>query len=154
MRYNEHEQGERDELARTVKATPKPTGARIDKLRWIVEHHQAARVDGCYVDAFTASACVAVRPSPPCPCGGWRRSPSSSRREAEVVATLKMNDAIAQAVDRQDARLAGAIVDRLRDAGFTYSRVLARVQEVRPQVTQADWDDLMAACDELESEDS
>jgi hypothetical protein len=57
---DDNEQHHRDELARTVKATPKPTGTRIEKLRAIVKAHQAARVDGCFVDAFTANACVTV----------------------------------------------------------------------------------------------
>ena len=58
--FTPEEQTHRDELARAVKGTRKPTGSRIEKLRWIVREHQAARVDGAYVDAFTASAIVKV----------------------------------------------------------------------------------------------
>lgn len=59
MIFDRDEQTHRDDLANAIKGT-KPTGTRIEKLRWIVEHHQAARVDGCFVDAMTARACVEV----------------------------------------------------------------------------------------------
>lgn len=54
------EQKHRDDLARAAKASPKPKGTRIEKLRSIVEDHQASRVEGLYVDAFTASMLVQV----------------------------------------------------------------------------------------------
>ena len=54
------EQQSRDDIARAVKAVPKPKGTRIEKIRAIVEKHQAARVEGLYVDAFTAQMLVAV----------------------------------------------------------------------------------------------
>ena len=60
MIFDRDEQIHRDDLANAIKGGAKPTGTRIEKLRWIVEHHQSARVDGCFVDALTAQACVRV----------------------------------------------------------------------------------------------
>lgn len=54
------EQTARDDLARAVRGGHKPTGTRLEKLRWIVEHHQAARVDGAFVDVMTARVCPDV----------------------------------------------------------------------------------------------
>jgi hypothetical protein len=59
MIFDEEEQTARDDLAHAVK-TEKPKGTRIEKLRWIVQHQQAARVDGAYVDMLTANVCVKV----------------------------------------------------------------------------------------------
>lgn len=54
-------QDERDDLARTVRATPKPEGeTTIDKVRNIVKSHTASRVGGLYVDAFTAQMVIQV----------------------------------------------------------------------------------------------
>ncbi len=58
--FTPEEQHHRDELARTVKGGHKPTGSRMDKLRWIVREHQAARVDGAFVDAQTANLIVQI----------------------------------------------------------------------------------------------
>lgn len=60
MIFDEEEQTSRDDLAHAVKYTEKPTGTRLEKLRWICKHQQAARVDGAYVDIMTANVCVKV----------------------------------------------------------------------------------------------
>ena len=65
---------------------------------------------------------------------------------------LGMNEAIAQAIDTGNARLAGIIADKLRMHGFTYARVLARVREHRPNVSDAQWEDLMCEADALASQ--
>jgi len=57
---SEEEQTDRDDLAHAVFGTEKPTGSRIERLRWVVEHQQAARIEGAYVDVQTANACVKV----------------------------------------------------------------------------------------------
>lgn len=57
---DEQEQVHRDDLARAVKGTPKPQGTRIEKIRYVVEHHQASRIEGKLVDAFTAQMLVKV----------------------------------------------------------------------------------------------
>lgn len=56
------EQIERDDLAGAIREMTKlPRGTpRIDRLRHIVEHRQAARVEGLLVDGFTASMLVQV----------------------------------------------------------------------------------------------
>lgn len=56
------EQNERDELAGAIRETPKLKRGtpRIERLRHIVEHRQAARVEGLLVDGFTASMLVQV----------------------------------------------------------------------------------------------
>ena len=54
------EQTYRDDVARAVKATPKPKGTRMEKIQSIVDGHQASRVEGLFVDAFTASMLVQV----------------------------------------------------------------------------------------------
>lgn len=53
---------ERSNLAHAVWELPKlPRGTpRIDRLRWIAHHHQAARTEGVLVDATTAHMLVAV----------------------------------------------------------------------------------------------
>lgn len=62
MTHEQAEQIHRDDLARAVKALPKlPRNApRIDRLRRIVEEHQAARVEGKVVDATTANMLVSI----------------------------------------------------------------------------------------------
>lgn len=60
MIFDDDEQTSRDDLAHAVKYTEKPQGTRLEKLRWIVKHQQAARVDGAYVDMMTANVCVKV----------------------------------------------------------------------------------------------
>lgn len=60
MIFDDDEQTSRDDLAHAVKYTEKPSGTRLEKLRWIVKHQQAARVDGAYVDMMTANVCVKV----------------------------------------------------------------------------------------------
>lgn len=56
----EEDQKGRDDLARAVKGGKKPTGTRIEKIRWVFENHQAARVDGVFLDATTASMLVKI----------------------------------------------------------------------------------------------
>jgi hypothetical protein len=60
-RYSE-EQNDRDELAGAIRETPKLKRGtpRIDRLRHIVEHKQAARVEGLLMDLFTASMLVQI----------------------------------------------------------------------------------------------
>lgn len=61
MKTNEEiETTDRDDLARVIKASPKPKGTRIEKLRSVVAQHQAARVEGTFIDALTASMLVQV----------------------------------------------------------------------------------------------
>jgi len=48
------------ELIDTVEALPTHTGSRIRGLRTIVRDHQAGKIDGYLVDAFTASMLVTV----------------------------------------------------------------------------------------------
>ena len=57
-----HEQKDRDDNAAAVREMPKlPRSApRIDRLRWVVQHHQAARMEGILVDATTAAMLVKV----------------------------------------------------------------------------------------------
>jgi hypothetical protein len=56
------EQNARDDLADAVWKMPKlpRSTPRIDRLRWIVHHHQCARVEGLMLDGFTASMLVQV----------------------------------------------------------------------------------------------
>jgi hypothetical protein len=64
------------------------------------------------------------------------------------MATLKMDDAIAKAIDERNARLAGIVANSLRfKGGMNYEQVLARVQKVRPNVTAEDWECLMYEAD-------
>lgn len=53
---------ERNELARNVRSVKKPSPqlSRIDKLRKVVSDRQANRVDGVYVDMFSASVIVQI----------------------------------------------------------------------------------------------
>ena len=53
---------DRTEMARAVRATPKidQSLSTIDKMRYIVEHRQANRVDGLFVDMMTASVIVQI----------------------------------------------------------------------------------------------
>jgi hypothetical protein len=61
---------------------------------------------------------------------------------------MKLREAIAQAIDRQDASAAGAVADFLRfRAGLDYARTFALVQKVRPTVTPAEWDGLLYEAD-------
>ena len=64
---------------------------------------------------------------------------------------MKTREAIAKAIDTRNAGLAGRIADTLRGRGFTYARVLEAFQEVRPQLTAGDFEELMAEADELET---
>lgn len=61
-KYEENEQIQREDLADAVWKLPKlPRNTpRIDRLRWIVYHHQAARMEGRLVDGFTASMLVQI----------------------------------------------------------------------------------------------
>ena len=62
-----------------------------------------------------------------------------------------VEEVIEIAIDNHDARAAGRVVDHLRfKHGYTYSQVLDQVKAVRPNVTQAQWDALLAEADEDE----
>lgn len=65
--------------------------------------------------------------------------------------TMTIEEAIRRAVKLRDSRAAGAVVDTLRAVGWTYDKILARVQSLHPDVTPGDWDHLLAECDERES---
>jgi len=66
---------------------------------------------------------------------------------------ISINDAIGKAVDRRDAKLAGALCDALRfQLGMNYRQILNRVQRVRPSVSAADWDELLQEADECEAQ--
>ena len=58
-----HDQDEGDaeaaEMLRGVPALP-PEMSRIDALRWVLEHHQCALVEGVAVDVQSANAIVTV----------------------------------------------------------------------------------------------
>lgn len=56
------EQNERDDLAGAIRETPKLKRGtpRIERLRHIVEHKSAARIEGLLMDLFTASMLVQV----------------------------------------------------------------------------------------------
>jgi len=56
---------------------------------------------------------------------------------------MTIKEAIEQAVDRGDPKLASIVTLQLRDRGFTYPQILAKVQEIRPGVTMAVWDGLL-----------
>lgn len=58
----DQEQVDRNDLAGAVWELPKlPRNTpRIDRLRWIVYHHQCARTEGKMIDAFTANMLVKV----------------------------------------------------------------------------------------------
>lgn len=61
---------------------------------------------------------------------------------------MKMREAIARAVENQDARLAGALSDVCRfRLGLNYQETLELVQSVRPEVTPAEWDALLYVAD-------
>ena len=64
---------------------------------------------------------------------------------------MKTREAIAKAIDTKNAAFAGHIADTLRGRGFTYARVLETFQEVRPQLTAHEFENLMAEADELET---
>jgi hypothetical protein len=61
---------------------------------------------------------------------------------------MKIKAMIAEAIDRDDARLAGRAADLLRGNGFKYRDILALVHEVRPACTDAAWDELLAESEE------
>ena len=62
MEHDAIEQTNRDDLADAIWHMPKlpRTASRMDRLRWIVHHHSAARTEGLMVDLFTASMLVQV----------------------------------------------------------------------------------------------
>jgi hypothetical protein len=58
---SDQEMAERQDLADAVRAMPKhPRGDRLAALRTIVKDHQAARVEGLFVDVTTASMVVGI----------------------------------------------------------------------------------------------
>ena len=56
------------------------------------------------------------------------------------------------AIDQNDARAASRLVDHMRATGHNYNQILAFVRVSRPDVTDAQWEDLMQAADSLESD--
>lgn len=58
--HEAHEQTHRDDLARAVRATPKPKGDRMTKIRSVVDARQCARIEGKFVDLTTAHMLVQV----------------------------------------------------------------------------------------------
>ena len=65
---------------------------------------------------------------------------------------MNVKQAVEQAVDTNDARLAGVVSDCLRfKCGYTYAEQLAFVQTIRPSVTPRQWETLMRAADEEDS---
>lgn len=58
--HETHEQTHRDDLARAVRATPKPKGDRMAKIRFVVGARQCARIEGKLVDLTTAHMLVQV----------------------------------------------------------------------------------------------
>jgi hypothetical protein len=51
----------RRDLARSVLACPKLSHLKpIDQVRWVSEHHQAARVSGAFLDATSANMILQV----------------------------------------------------------------------------------------------
>jgi hypothetical protein len=60
--FDEAEQHDRNSTAQAIRKSPKHTRSipTIDRLRKIVEEKQAARIDGVFVDLFSASAVVTV----------------------------------------------------------------------------------------------
>lgn len=60
MLHDKTEQTHRDDLARAVRATPKPKGDRMTKVRAVVDARQCARIEGHLVDLTTANMLVRV----------------------------------------------------------------------------------------------
>lgn len=66
---------------------------------------------------------------------------------------MKATEAVILAIDKGDARAAGALADTFRRKGRTYAQVLAFVRTVRPNVTAAEWDALLYEADTMDSGD-
>lgn len=60
---------------------------------------------------------------------------------------------IVRAIDHDDASAASRVVDILRPRGWTYGRILAEVQRVRPAATEGDWDVLLSEADMADTGD-
>lgn len=61
MAHDEAEQVSRDDLARTVRATPKrPTLSTFEQVKKVCDERQCARIGGLLVDGTTASVIVRV----------------------------------------------------------------------------------------------
>lgn len=61
-------------------------------------------------------------------------------------------EVIGLAVDGHDPRLASDLVDFLRfRRGLSYAQILDAVQQVRPDCSPEDWDQLLAEADQLQS---
>lgn len=56
------DENDRRETARAVRSIPKPNSklSTIDKIRFVVEHRQANRVNGLYIDMTTANVIIQV----------------------------------------------------------------------------------------------
>jgi len=59
---NPEDDNDRDDTAKAVRSVKKanPAIPAIERMRLIVKECQANRIDGCYVDLWTASCCVQV----------------------------------------------------------------------------------------------
>lgn len=55
---DETEKTHRSDLAHAVRGE-KPGGTRRERLAWVIENHQAARIHGCFVDVQTAALVAA-----------------------------------------------------------------------------------------------
>ena len=51
-------------------------------------------------------------------------------------------------VKRGDAKAAGAIADALRAKGYNYNQTFALVRAEYPELDVAEWDQMLAECDE------
>ena len=81
MLYENSEEIHRSDLAQSVVKCPKLSDLKpIDQVRWVVKHHQAARVSGTLLDATSANMILQVHA---------RLSPSNqSRLEAMSVRAM------------------------------------------------------------------
>ena len=61
-----------------------------------------------------------------------------------------LDTAIAYAIDHDNARVAGSVVDALRPGHWTHAQIFARVQAVRPEASAAQWDRLLCESEGLE----
>lgn len=68
---------------------------------------------------------------------------------------MTVGEAIATAIDSRDPAAAGKVAMFCREAlGMTYASILALAQRIRPELTMAQWDDLMYEADEAASKET
>lgn len=74
------------------------------------------------------------------------------------MAMITFNDQLADGIRLAlagDPERLSKVVDHARlKMGMTYCDIYQRAVKCRPEFTQADWDDLMAACDDADSRES